>query len=118
MDQKQEFLVIKEIVEKNRRVPFIRAIMDKKFHSTLVSERYDGDKTIVWPGDVNKVSAIKSNNFIEFDTAAQADFFVSFFLQYNRAFPLDEISEEKPKLEKEYIITVDGKKEHVTVVEK
>ena len=92
MQNREEYQQIYRIVQNNKNVPFVKEIINKKFKSNLIYAQHKG-KDIILPGNMNRNQALRKNNYMEFESKSDADFFISKYMIYHQSIPVDEMNQ-------------------------
>ena len=113
MQNREEYLQISKIIENNKNVPFVKEIINKKFKSNLIYSQHKG-KDIILPGNMNYNLAIKKNNYMEFESKSDADFFISKYMIYHQTIPVDEMNQAQYE---QWRQSPEGRKYTITIQE-
>jgi len=103
-----------QIIENNKNVSFVKKIISKVFHHKLFVSEHN-EKFIVHPGSI--YLALKKNNFVEFDSQADAEWFVSNYKKYHEERAPTEMNQkqfeqwrEKKRAKWKYVGRISGGK--------
>lgn len=91
-EQQEEMMDIYRVIENNKTVPFVQKIKNKVFRSKLVVSQHQ-DIFIVYPGSLSK--ALKENNYVDFPTKEDADWFVANYQDFYKEKPPDEMNQRQ-----------------------
>jgi hypothetical protein len=83
---------LNRIVQNNKNVSFIKGIMNGIYNRKLLIGEYDGD-VIVYTGSYNE--AVRKNDYIEFSSNDDAQWFVDNYKDYGKEKTMEEMSQRE-----------------------